>query len=359
MIENPLRTKCHLHFAIAIVVVGWSTTGFAVDVVTQISDGRTIQGKVTEVTRTGITVKPAVGPEVTVPANDVNAVRWDGSPLKLQLAINDELNGRLDKALEGYRAAQEENSASGPLQSELEFLEIRTVAKQALQSSGEPMEAAARLETFLQSNPDSYHYFQSKELLSRLYLAGGNNGKAREMLDAMSQAPWNDVKMAARNGEAQIALSEQNPNAAITAYDAVIGMTAESESEQSERFTAILGKSAVLLNQQRQQEALQSIEMVIAQTTPEQTDVLAQAYVRQGDCLQQMGRPKDAVLAYLHVDVLPTLAAQQNYHAESLYHLSQLWRSVGNSDRALEAREKLVTMYPGSPWSQKLGGGSQ
>ncbi len=359
MIGIQLLTARRCQVMMAIIAVGWTTSCFAVDVVTQISNGRTIQGRVTDVNRNGVTIKPGVGPEVTVPANDINAVRWDGAPLKLQLAINDELNGRLDKALEGYRAAREESSANDRLEEELEYLESRTLAKKALQSAGQPTEAASRLEAFLQSNSDTYHYFESMELLSRLYLAAGDNGKAREMLQAMSQAPWNDVTMAARNGEAQIALAEQNPNAALAAYDAVIDMTAENESEQSERFAAILGKAAVLLNQQRQQEALQSIEMVIDQTTPEQTEVLALAYVRQGDCLQQMGRPKDAVLAYLHVDVLPTLSVHQNYHAESLYHLSQLWRSVGNSDRALEAREKLVARYPGSPWSQKLGGGSQ
>ena len=79
---------------------------------------------------------------------------------------------------------------------------------------------------------------------------------------------------------------------------------------------------------------------------------MAEAYLRQGDCYQEQQKIRDAVIAYLHVDVLfPT---EKELHAEALYRLARLWAPAGRPDRAREASAKLNEIYPDSEWTRKL-----
>ena len=69
------------------------------------------------------------------------------------------------------------------------------------------------------------------------------------------------------------------------------------------------------------------IEQMIQDTDPEQKELQARAYNALGNCYEQAGRTKDALLAFLHVDVL--YGTVPDAHAEALSHLIPLWESVG------------------------------
>ena len=65
------------------------------------------------------------------------------------------------------------------------------------------------------------------------------------------------------------------------------------------------------------------IEQMIQDTDPEQKELQARAYNALGDCYERAGRTKDALLAFLHVDVL--YSTVPDAHAEALSHLVKLW----------------------------------
>ena len=62
----------------------------------------------------------------------------------------------------------------------------------------------------------------------------------------------------------------------------------------------------------------------------------------------------EALVAYLHVDVIPKLASESQYHAEALLNLATLWNAVSRPDRAGEARDLLMSQYPSSDAARKL-----
>ena len=79
-------------------------------------------------------------------------------------------------------------------------------------------------------------------------------------------------------------------------------------------------------------------------------ELFGRAYNAHGDCLQKAGKPKEALMSYLHVDVL--FYSDPDIHAESLYHLSRLWEETKKPDRAATTQNLLQQRYSGSVWAR-------
>jgi hypothetical protein len=69
--------------------------------------------------------------------------------------------------------------------------------------------------------------------------------------------------------------------------------------------------------------------------------------------LRKAGRTKEALLAFLHVDVLYFTTPEA--HAEALANLAELWEEVQKPERAVKARQVLQERYGSSPWAKKGG----
>ena len=65
----------------------------------------------------------------------------------------------------------------------------------------------------------------------------------------------------------------------------------------------------------------------------------------------KMSKPKEAILAFLHTEVL--YSSDADTAAEAQYYLSKLWDEIHNPDRANRARNTLQSTYGGSRWAGK------
>ena len=83
---------------------------------------------------------------------------------------------------------------------------------------------------------------------------------------------------------------------------------------------------------------------VIGQASPEEAELHAKAYNTLGFCQMKAGETKEALFAYLHVDVLYNAISEE--HAEALSNLTTLWAAVGEPGRASEAEALLEERYP-------------
>jgi len=326
---------------------------FAIDIITKKSDGKRVNGSISAMSKTELTLKKNVGEPDIVSANDIAAIEWDGGGPELKLGYSDENGGKFESATQRFlKAKTDAKSPSDFLKGEFEYMLARVAAKQALADPDKREQAIQKLIAAQKAYPEHVRYYESVVLLSQIQLAAKDLTSVRKTLEALSQSPWNDLKLAARIAEARALVAEGKIDDAIAAFDSVANSVGDSASEAPRKYEAMLGHARGLIMQSKFEDALKILETVTEKGPADDSTVQAEAYVLQGQAYQGVGRTKEAALAYLHVDIL--FPRESAFHAEALYQMSNLWKLVQHPDRSAEAAGKLVQIYPNSEWRKKL-----
>jgi len=336
-------------------------SAFSIDYVTRRGEEKPIGGEIKTITRTEVTVFQKVGnKEETIPANEILLVDWDSEPADFGLGRDDELNGNYAQAMERLTGAA--NAAKGgnaKVRDDIAFFIARTAAKMAIADPTLAPDALAKLKAFVGGQRDNFRFYEAQALLAEVALKTNDAPTADSSFNALTQSPWPDTQMAGKIGLARVLLAGNNVPGAKAGFDEVAALEVKTPAEIARKLQAMLGQARCLQLGSQHAEAITLLDQVIERADAEETRTLGEAYLRQGDSLVALGQsPKDAVLAYLHVDVIPALAEQGDLHAEALYQLSKLWGTVGQAARGAEASAKLEQLYPKSEWTKKLSAGS-
>ncbi len=352
--------RLHFGFVVlaALLAASLARQAVGLDTITRKSTDRRAAGEITSVSKTEVTVNPKVGKARPIPANDIVGIDWDGAPAALGLAQAKEATGQYALAIADYETAQREIPATkANLRADVALGIARSTAKLALTNPDRLPTAVALLKEFVEKHADHYRHFDTLLLLGNTSLALDDFEGAEAAFQRVADAPWADYQMAANVALGRTALARGNVADARAAFDQVVASVASSPAEQSRRFEAMLGQATCLQQEQQSAEAAEILGRVIQESAADDTRLQAEAYVRQGDSYAALGdRNKEAVMAYLHLDVIPSLSSQKDLHAEALYQLAQLWPQLGHPDRGDIAAGKLQSQYPDSPWAKKLDG---
>jgi tetratricopeptide (TPR) repeat protein len=338
---------------VAFVLLTSVSLASAADVLERRGGAAKLSGKVTAVSKDKVSFETSKGEKSDIPTNEVEEIIWDGEPAALKSARNNEAAGKLTSAADGLAKAATDNKSDRPeIKLDIEYFTNRVAARQALTDPAKIPDALKRLTDFQTKNGDNRHFYDVVGLLVDLNLTAKDAAAARSAAETLAKAAGNDQKMAAKIALGRVSLLENKIPDAEKAFDEVASSAATGPAEESRKLQAKLGKAYCLQLQSKFDDAIKLLDEVIAQASPEDSRVQSEAYVRQGDCYQAAGKSKDALIAYLHVDVL--FSTEKAFHPEALYHLSRLWTAIQQPDRANEAADKLAAEYPNSPWTQKL-----
>ena len=342
-------------------IIGFALTAlsadraWARDIIRRKSDTKALAGDIQSISKTEVTIK-VLAKTVKVAANDIVSVDWDDPPPRFKIHQSAEKSGKLDLALTGYEEDLSDAKA-GNVKTDVEFFIARTTAKMAMADPTKLDDAIKKMEAFRSAHGNSFRYYEALSYLGRLQMAKKDTVAAKAVFQLMGQAPWKDYQMASQVYAARLQLVENDLSGALAGFDAVIRGTpaGAGPAELSRKYEAMLGKATCLTRQKNYPEAVKVLDEVVKQASAEDSGVQAEAYVRQGDCLWLQGKVKEAVLAYLHVDLL--FPAETSLHAEALYHLAKLSPGIDHPERGADARDKLNTDYPNSQWTKKLASG--
>lgn len=342
--------------ALALVIcLGISAPCVAADQVTRRSDRVTFRGEFTAMTPSLVTIRQQNGQTQDIPVSDVLVIRFDMEPPALSQAQSSERSGALDVALQKYRQIQAEYSGDDSrLVADLKFLIARTQVRMAFANPAEAAGAAKAMRDFRTDNKANFRVLEAALLEAELLSADAEKtADARALLNEVQKSDVKGYRLQAGVQLGLLLLAGRDTAGAMAAFDGVIQESAGDAGSSSAFYDASLGKAMCQKADGKPDEAVTTLNEVISKASESETRTLARAWVLKGDCFREKGLPKDALMAYLHVDVL--YSSEPSSHAEALFHLGSLWGPAGHQNRADDARAQLSSRYPNSSWAKQSG----
>lgn len=334
--------------AIAVLVANLNAD--AADRITRKSSNRRIAGKIESFTRNAITIKVGIrnAKEEKIPVGDILKVEWDGEPKILNSARNAEAGGRLKFALGNYKKTHDAIAdASSRLKTDLSFLLARVAAKQAQTDATQLEDAIKQLNGFRALNPQHFRYYETSYYLGLCYRKKNDAVNAKKYFEELKNV--DGFAEMANLGLTQSLIASGEAQKALGLLDRAIQSDAGSPKD---KMQAQLGRGMALQALNQHQKAVDQFDEIVATKEFQTSGLEAETYLRQGLSYRTLGKSKQALLAFLHVDLL--YFSESERHAEALYYLVEQWNDLGEPDRSNNARSKLLSSYPKSEWVGKL-----
>jgi tetratricopeptide (TPR) repeat protein len=304
--------------------------------------GGSDSGEITDMSPLEVTLNKAAAKRV-IPVNEIKTVLFEGEPTELSQARVSATNGNYEKAAQALSEVDLQAIRRDVVRQDVDFYKAFIAGKLALNGAGEIDDAGRQLNNFVRSYPKNFHYLAAAELMGDLLMASGRFDQAQKQYAELTKTPWPDYKMRASVAVGRTLQAQSKHAEAIAKFDTALAMPDGGVDAANQKLSATLAKAVSQAATGGVDEAVGSIEKVIQDTDPEQKELHARAYNALGNCYEQAGKTKDALLAYLHVDVLYSTVPEE--HAEALAHLVPLWRAIGQEERARETNELLQERY--------------
>jgi tetratricopeptide (TPR) repeat protein len=282
----------------------------------------------------------------SVPIAEIIAVHYDGQPPSFALAESRESANQLGEAADLYKKAAADAAGKPYIEQAAKFKQAQLVAELALGDPGRAAEAVALLDAAVKAYPSGRHVVAALDALARLQLQKGDLAAVEKTIGDMARLPQSADRAAVLR--ARLYDKKGDHEKAIAEYDRLIEAAADGSLRRRE---ARLAKAESLVGMKKFAEAESDLRAVIKGAPAEDAQAQSAAYNALGDCLRAAGRPKDALDAYLHTDLLYSRDREQ--HPRALANLATLWRELKRDDRADEAANRLKQEYPQSPWVAK------
>lgn len=294
------------------------------------------------------------GKEETIPTYEIESIRFGdeaGQVPQLNLVRNQVNNGAYENGLKALDKINADSIEKAEIKSELQFLRAYCNGKLALGGSGDPADAGRQIKAFIDANGNSYRYYAANELAGDILVSMGKYDAATNFYKALSTAPADAYKIKAGIDIGKAKLAEKKYEDALKEFDTALSLTEKSKAPVAQKLAAMLGEAACLGETGKPEEGVKLVDEVLKQLSAEEGDLHAWAYVVEGNCYRKMpNHTKQALLAYLHVDVL--YFSNPQYHAEALWNLASLWQDLKKVDRATQASALLKERYPNSSWAK-------
>jgi tetratricopeptide (TPR) repeat protein len=289
-----------------------------------------------------------------VPVNEILTVHFAQEPIELTQARSAIRSGDYQGAVESLAKVNLADIRRDAIREDYQFQLALANARIALGSGDQNalQKAGSEMHEFQRKNPDSFHHFAAVEVMGEMLAAVGRYSDAQKEFARLAGAPWPDYKMRALVLEGRALAAQGMHEEAVRRFDEALAIDTTAPGADAQRLAARLGKAESQAEAGQAEGAIAAVEQVIAEAAPESIDLQARAHNVLGRCHLKSGSPKEALYAFLYVDVLCSSAGDA--HAEALYQLIPLFRAVGRDEDARQAQERLLERYPQSTWAKQL-----
>ncbi len=310
------------------------------------------RGLVSKMSKTEVTLTSS-GVEREIPANEIQRISFDDEPSELSNIRRDALEGNYKSAFAELKKVDTGKINREVVKQEVEFLSAFCEAKLAMTEGGNKESAEKSLRDFCTRGRDNYHFYTAAELLGDVASSAGKYADAAKYYAAVTNAPWAETKARTTVALGRMLAAQGEYPEAMKKFDEVANAPGMQSTEPYKQ-QAHVGRAVCLAETDKAAEAITLLagdKGIIATNDPQDSALMARAYNALGSAYLKTGEKKQAILAFLHTDLL--YFREPDAHAEALYHLTSLWQEVNKADRAIEASNTLKQRYSGSYWASK------
>ena len=311
-----------------------------------------VRGRIVGITPQQVEVELANSGGATrqIAVNEIKKVMFEDEPRGLFDARASIANGDYGQALERLeKLTAADIGKRETVNTEVEYFKAYCAAELALSGNGDITEAGGRMLAFVKAHDTSYHYLQACELVGNLLVAKGAYSQAEPYYRKLAEAPWPDYKMRAGIAVGRALLAQGKAAAAAKAFDEVIANDAAGDLADAQRLMAKVGKARAMASGTQVDAAIGALQKIIDEAPEGDEELHAQAFNALGTALRKARKPQEALLAFLHVDLLYN--SNPEAHAEALANLEQLFVELHKPEHAKRIRATLDERYKNSRWA--------
>ena len=315
--------------------------------------GAGASGKITDIQRDQVTINVRGKDQPPYKINEISKVIFDDEPSNLDRARDFINGGQFDLAESELGKIDVSKITDQRIASDVQFYKGYVEARMSLAGMGDakPGAAVTTLLAFVNAAPDSHHTYKAAEVLGDLAMALNRPDLATKYYGELSSAPFPELKALATYKQGEVKLTENDTAAARSLFQKLTEASATDAETTRLKNLGEVGLAICDARDGKSQEALAKLQELVKKHDSSDQVLFARIYNAMGMCYQALGQKQQALLAYLRTDLLfPT---SPDLHAEALYQLAQLWPDVGQPQRSTEARQRLTSRYPSSPWNNK------
>lgn len=310
--------------------------------------GTPTRGLITKVSPTQVTIQ-TTGASLDIETKEIQKVTFGDEPNELRTARERALDGQYEDALAELKKVDLASIKNDVIRAEVGYYVAYCQGQLALSGGGDKAAAIGLMMNFIKENRGTFHFFEGVELLGDLNYASGEFAQAATFYGLLGNSPWPEYQMRSSVLQARSQAEAGNYTEALANFDKVLASGLNTAGAVEQKMHATVGRAVCLAATNQAEEGIKIINDLIAKNDPNDPDLFGRAYNALGACYVKAGATKEALLAYLHTDVL--YFTNRQAHPEALYNLAKLWDQVNRSDRAVRARSLLQSRYPGSRWA--------
>ncbi len=324
---------------------------------------RDLEGELVDMTADELTFNvdrnkyPDAPEDGVIPAERALWIMLDGAPINLDAARVEIEIGAYEDALQRLNALKESEidpDRKPRVAQEVEWYKAYATLQLALADAQEINVGGKATAEFIKEHSDHYRYYAAIAMLGDAYLHMAQSGqgdraanlkRAASSYGKLTNAKSTITSARGKLGQARVALEANE----LADAEPLFKELAENEALSEELnglevvVQAKLGLARVYTLGGRFAEARALLDATLAATPNSATLQQAQVYNAIGDARVAEDCPEEAIIAYLHVDLLYPSARRERVKA--LKALVALWRQVGRDDRATETAERLKTRF--------------
>lgn len=311
-------------------------------IIMQEGKGRAVNGTILGINAEKITVD-VKGEAQEIAANVVASTIFEKEPPQLATARNAIEGSRMSEALEALAKIDPKALTRPEMKADFEFFDA--VAKASLVQSGIGDSAAATkaLTDFIKNHRSSYHYFNVCELYGDLMVQQGKFDLAKKSYETLAKAPWPEYSVKATVSLGMAEVAEKKIDEARKNFESVINKEDDSEGTERLKNIARIGMALCLVGEKKFDEAVKELEGIARESANEDSLFQSTVYNALGSAFEQADKPREAILAYMHTDIL--FSAARSEHIKALQALSRLWKKVKRNDRGEDVDKRLKELY--------------